>query len=327
MNPEITLATLAANRFELMQNSSKALNELRRLHSELDQISDEACILSLGLNDSIADMLYHADYARAIERSLHFIERFPHSHHPYFIARHLGMVGRCQALSGMHEAALRNLEQALKIGYELPESNENILLKADILHDLAMNNDIAQGDPKKSILYLGKALTILYDTTFENRKAICLMGLGNVRYNSEQKPKAALRYYSRAAAIFETQKNTLNLAAAYCNLGLCYSELNQTENALKYLNLALALRLQSDNNDVIANSYFNLSQFYDRHSDPDRAYANMMLCRDHAEKCANKKFYRDTLLWLESMAIKRNDIDHVRQLREERLLADQLLSA
>jgi tetratricopeptide (TPR) repeat protein len=321
MNSEILLEIIAANREDLMLSSRAALNTLPALHRDFDKIADENIILSLALNDSIASMLFYADYEKAIVRSDEVIIRFRNTKNRYLISRHLGVIGRCQALSAKHDLANESLTKALKIAKtELIQSDDTIRHMADLLHDLAMNNDISRGDPKKSILYLGKALNLLESTRFDIRKGICLMGLGNIRY-TERKKKTALTFYHKAAKIFEEKSNVFNLAAAYSNIGLCYSELGQTDQVEMYLMKSLDLRLRTGNDDTIANSYFNLGKFYDLQNDVDKTYDNMLTCRNYALKCSSKKIYLDALLWLESISLKRNDRDHVALFREERLSA------
>ena len=82
------------------------------------------------------------------------------------------------------------------------------------------------------------------------------------------------------------------------------------------------VRLRIGNSDDIANSYFNLSQFYDINKDLDKTYINLIECRNYAAKSINKKIYKDTLLWLESIALSRNDMANVNKFREERQAAN-----
>ena len=322
MKPKIILEIIAANREHLRLNSKMALDALSSLHKDFSEMKDEACIISLALNDSIAYMIFDADYDKATSNSRSILGRFPRSKHSYLISYHLSVIGRCLALSGKHEQAKEALLQSLDISeHQLKQTNETISLSADILHDLAMSNDMAGGNSKKTILYLGKALTILSGTNMEIRKGVCLMGLGNVKY-SEGKKRAALRYYLKAAKVFEDQQIQNNLAAAYSNLGLCYVALGEMEKAEKYHNQALMVRLRIGNSDDIANSYFNLSQFYDINKDLDKTYINLIECRNYAAKSINKKIYKDTLLWLESIALSRNDMANVNKFREERQAAN-----
>lgn len=322
MKPKIVLEIISANREHLRLNSRMALDTLSSLHKDFSELKDEACIISLALNDSIAYMIFDADYDKAISNSRSVLERFPHSRHSYLISYHLSIIGRCLALSGKHEQAKEALLQSLEISeHALKPTNETISLSADILHDLAMSNDMAGGNSKKTILYLGRALTILSGSDMEIRKGVCLMGLGNVKY-SEGKKRAALRYYLKAAKIFEDQQIHNNLAAAYSNMGLSYAALGQMESAEKYHHQALMVRLRIGNNDDIANSYFNLSQFHDLSKDTDKTYSSLLECRNYAAKSANRKIYKDTLLWLESIALSRNDMENVIKFREERQAAN-----
>jgi tetratricopeptide (TPR) repeat protein len=301
------LDIIAVNREDLMQGSNTALNILMMIHRNFDNVHDEQVLMSLALNDSVARMVYHADYERAIEISYAILDRFPVSLHPYFVTRHLGVIGRCQALSGQYKLAEETLHKAIDIvARQLRSSDEAYRHHADILHDLAMANDMAKGAPDVSMRYLEQALQILNNTAQEVRKGVVLMGLGNIRYGMG-KVQSALEYYLLASLIFDEQSNFSNLASVDSNIGLCYTDLNIPELAESYLVRSLDLRHKIGNSDEIAISYYNLGRLFDKKGDVNQAILHYLSCRDYASRSINKYVYRLALESLEKLSQVKGD--------------------
>jgi len=301
-----------------MQGSNTALNILTMIHRNFDDVDDEDVVMSVALNDSVARMVYHADYDRAIEMSTRILDRFTNSLHRYFITRHLGIIGRCQALSGRFKLAEETLLTALDIvDRQLGASDEAYRHHADILHDLAMANSMSQGPPEVSMVYLEQALQILNNTAQEVRKGVVLMGLGNIRY-SQQKVQSALEYYLMASLIFDEQSNFSNLASVDSNIGLCYTDLDIMELAESYLMRSLDLRQKIGNSDEIAISYYNLGRMYEKKGNIDSAMLHMLSCRDHASRSVNKHVYTLALESLEKLSQLKGDSMHAEIYNNDR---------
>ena len=98
MTSKQILDIIAANRDYLKIKSNNALQNLALLHHSFDTHTDEDIILSLSLNDSVAAIVFGADYAGAIALSQQVIDRFFGSRHIYYIASHEMLIGRCHAL-------------------------------------------------------------------------------------------------------------------------------------------------------------------------------------------------------------------------------------
>jgi tetratricopeptide (TPR) repeat protein len=295
------LDIIAVNREDLQLSSNTALNILSMIHRNFPDIADEECVLSLTLNDSIARMVFHADLKKAISISRDVVKKFSQSPYHYFVARHLGVIGRCLALSGRHAEAEETLKQALKEGERLTLSSQSFCHMADVLHDLAMNNDMARGDAAQSIEYLEKAIQMLNGTSYELRKGVCLMGIGNIKYNNG-KVQSALEYYLMASLIFDEQSNFSNLASVDSNIGLCYTDLDMADLAGVYLNRSLLLRRKIGNSDEIAISYYNLSRLYERNGNIDQAIVSLVSCQEYCAGSVNKKLYYLTQEGLDKLA-------------------------
>jgi tetratricopeptide (TPR) repeat protein len=312
------LEIIAVNREDLMLSNNMALGILAMIHKNFDDVADEECILSLALNDSISRMLFHADYDRAIWYSRQALDRFPDSPFHYFTARHLAVTGRCQALSGRVAEASGTLRRALEIGERLPASEEATRHTADVLHDLAMAGDMAGRPGDEGVAYLERAIQLLTATTYEIRKGVCLMGIGNIRYN-QGRVQSALEYYLTASLIFDEQSNFPNLASVDSNIGLCYTDLEIPELAEGYLTRSLQLRRKIGNPDEIAISYYNLGRLYDSQDKTDKAIVQMLSCRDYASRSINKHLYRLALESLEKISQKKGDLLSSAAYTDERM--------
>lgn len=317
MNHKITLEIIEANRSFLLQSSSMALSDLANIHKDFDDIRDDAVVMSLALNDTISLMRYYGQYDKAIEHSQEILNRYQDSSQRLFVAHHLSVVGKCQAMLSEHglaeETLLRVLEMAEK---ELEPSDDSIKLQADILHDLAMNADMSNMAPAVVMQYLDKDMQLLDGTHFESRKGLCIMGMGNVKYK-ERKLEEALSYYFKAAEIFDDGYNFLNLGVAYGNIALCYSDMGQKEKAEENLIRSHELRVRTGNHDTIAKSYHSLSLLYELAGDYDKAFAHMVTCRDYSRESSNKKTYKESLAWLEKICLKKNDAVNAALFKEE----------
>jgi tetratricopeptide (TPR) repeat protein len=302
------LEIIEINREALMLSSNSALHLLHLIHKNYDNIADEECVMSLSLNDSIAKMIFHADHAGAVANSREVLAAYPRSEYAYYTARHLALIGRCLTLSGQFAAGEEALHRAMtKIKPLKDGSREMIKINADILHDLAMNNDMSQGSPGTSMRYLEKAIDMLEDTDLVVRKGICLMGLGNINYGQGE-VEPALEHYLRSSQIFEDEANLFNLANVSSNIGLCYTDLGKLEVAESHLIRSLHLRKNLGNPDQIAISYHNLSRLYDNMGDIEKALINMLACRDQSRNSTNKHIYNIAIDWIEKCSLRESDL-------------------
>lgn len=302
------LEIIEINREALMMSSNSALHMLHLIHKNYGDIVDEECIMSLSLNDSIAKMIFHADHTGAVAHSRSILAEYPRSPYNYLSARHLALIGRCLTLSGQFAAGEEALHRAMTKVKLIASGLETTKLNADILHDLAMNNDMSQGTPETSMRYLEKAIDLLEPTNMEIRKGVCLMGLGNIIYGKGQ-PDEALQFYIRSAQIFENEANLFNLANASSNIGLCFTDLGKLEIAESHLTRSLQLRKNLGNPDQIAISYFNLGRLYENMGDIDSALINMLACRDQSFNSTSKYLYNMTIDWIKKCPLRETDLN------------------
>ena len=312
------LEMIASNREFLLQNSGIALDNLQALHRNFDSETDDACIMSLALNDSIASTRFYSDYEKAIAISQEILNRFPESDQYHFIAYHLKTIGRNLAFTNQFEAAINTMLHALEIcESKLPKSSSNVRLTVDVLHDLAMVSEKAKSDSELSIKYLEQALTLLEGTSFEVHKGMCLMGLGILKHNMGE-TQEALKYHLSAEQKFEDNYNYINLSAVHNNLALCYHAMGQNEEAETYLQRALDLRMTLGNKDEIAECYYNLGCFYEMTSRIEDAHAAMISSRDYGTDHTNERIHKMVLDWLTKYADAHDDAASAEMYRTEK---------
>lgn len=304
MTSKQILDIIAANRDYLKIKSNNALQNLALLHHSFDTHEYEDVILSLALNDSVAAIVFGADYAGAIAISQQVIDKLFGSRHIYYIASHEMLIGRCHALRMNFAQAWFHLRRAETLAMEqLHDSMEARTLRADIMHDIAMTMtyDRSGGDLEEAIRYFEQALTILGQRGFRARRGVCLMGIGNVRFTQGQLEEA-LTYYKRADTLLKTTDSYANLSTLLCNIGSCYMNLGDLRKAEQYLIRSLELRTRVGTYGDIAISYFNLGALYERRGDVAQAYDTMITSRDFAMVSQFRELQIRVISTLEEMA-------------------------
>jgi tetratricopeptide (TPR) repeat protein len=318
MDPAHIQEMITTNREYIKLKSNIALQNLAMLHRSFDSVEDEECVLGLLLNDSIASLIFNADYGRAIEISEGALHRYPDTQLYYLLAYHQSVIGRSYIFLLKYDLARDYLIQAEVNALKAPMTQENKALIADILHDLAMNNHHAGWDKEVSMVYLDRALEMLMGTRYLQRRGVYLMGKGNVRFNQER-VEEALQYYIQAEAFLNDAESFGNPAAILCNIGMCYANLGRIEDAEPNLMRALDLRMRLGSYWEIANSYYNLFLFYRIKGDLAKAYEMLLTARDYALISHTKGLKLMILKDLEQMALDRGDHAAADQHRQQYL--------
>ncbi|MCW3125633.1 MAG: hypothetical protein JWO03_1291 [Bacteroidetes bacterium] len=321
MDPSQICDMITTNREYIKLKSNIALQNLAMLHRSFDHVEDDACILGLMLNDSMAALIFSADYAGSIAISQRAIDRFQDTREKYLIANHESVLGRCYTFTLKYAEGRDYLlmAEANALGLELTDEVRALL--GDILHDLAMNNHHAGGDTEESISYLDRALAVLEPTSMRTRKGVCLMGKGNVRFNG-QRIEEALVFYKEAEAFFEGTESMSNLSAILCNIGMSYTNLGRLDEAEPYLMRALELRIRLGSYWEIANSYYNISDYYRARNEIDRAYDQMLQARDYALVSQTRGLKLLILGELETMALAMGNADAAAEHHKQYLELD-----
>ena len=320
------LDMLSVNRDYIKRKSNIALINLSMLHCSFDSVTDEACVISLALNDSLSAMMFSSDYERAIDISLPIIERFEGTSHTYLIACHVALIGRCYVFLAQYDTAREYLQRAEAIAFAHAEITDDLIaLRSDILHDTAMNEHHAGSESELKMNYLRRAIEVL-GTRFPTRQGVCMMGKGNVRY-AEGKYDEALAYYLRAAVILEDSPESYpNLSAIFSNIGMCFTALARYTEAESYLSRALDIRTRLGSYWEIANSYYNIGLYHEKKGDNDRAYENLLISRDYAMISHARGLQILVLTELEAMAQARGDLDAAEQFHGQLLSINEAMA-
>ncbi len=297
---------ITTNRDFIKRKSSIALQNLSMLHRSFDGIEDDECRLGLALNDSLVAMVFNTDYARCIEISEAALERYGDAPYDYLLAQHEGLIGRSYTFMTRYDLSREYLQRAERRLELIPPGERRAVLLANVLHDMAMNNNHSGGTHASSVEFLDRALELLADTEFKLVKGICLMGKGNIRFN-ETKYEEALAYHTAAIPFFEGNEHFGNLSAVMCNIGICLISMGRLDEAEPYLMRALDLRTRIGSYQDIANSYCNLSLLYTAREDYDKAYETLLISRDYALIGQAKGLKLMILEELETVALLKGD--------------------
>jgi tetratricopeptide (TPR) repeat protein len=282
--PGKLLEILAINREQIQRNDRSAIEMLKLLNEDRAKIMDEHCLVSLELNNSMAQFYFQSGYKKAIENSLHIVDMYGHTPSVY-IAWHLWLVGHCQACMGKTEAADNYLNQALEVAHE--QEIPNPILLHEIFHSLAMSSHIGKAGVDITLPYLRQSLEAIIDLDEKVRKANCLTGMGNV-YLDNELPEKALPNYLKAAGIYEMQNDEQNSAMVYSNLGLCYLGLKDYTNASNYLSKALVFQVTSGSPEHLGNTYHNLAVLGKEQKNASKAQYYLDKCKNIFTRTGNK---------------------------------------
>jgi tetratricopeptide (TPR) repeat protein len=290
MNTKQLLKLIAENRDLVQRSNAHAYEHLQLLNKEYTHLWNEEVILSIELNNSIAEAQFNSDHDKAIANSLRVLAKYDRSAHQLLVIRHYLVLGRCYANTGEFEKA----EQYLFAGLEKIKSNqpEYIALKIDMLHILTMNEQIAGRGPVKSVEYLIEALNLVGEKDTK-RRANCLMALGNVYVNADIIDQALINYLAAVPA-FEENYDLAGMANVYCNIGTCYLKREDFPEAISYMQKALKLRIKVGSPEALSISYYNLGLVYKGKRELDRAEELFLKCKDILVRTNNKPFLKDT---------------------------------
>lgn len=287
MNKEQLLKQLRTNHELIGRNNEHAYDHLMMLKSDYAHLVDEEVELFMELNTSLAMKYFRADYAGALNNSLALISRYGQTAYRYLLAQHQRLAGHVYVERAEYELAEQYLFMALENVHTNEPDYES--LRAMILHTLAMMHEYKGDGPEKPIAYLTEAIAVLSDEMHGVRRATCMMGLGNI-HNEAGQVEEALKYYHQAAEMYEHRYLLADMAAAYSNIGNCYTKLLDFDRAENYLNKSLELRLKAGSPSGISISYYNLGILYKEQGELEKAGELFLKTRQQAERAGNKQF-------------------------------------
>ncbi len=275
------------NRGLIVRKSNDAFAHLETLENDYLRLMNDEIALAIALNHSLIYLIHHANYSAAIDNSLVAIDRFGNTRYKTALALHLKMVGECYTNMGEFDLSDRYLFEALDTIDA--DENANTAVKSDIYHSLAMSYDFRDPVNVNIALYLNKAIELLQDDANDERRANCIMGLGNY-YNNIDNAAEALAHYKTALDVFEKKYRLASMANCYSNMGSVYLKLDDIQQADWFLNKALELRLKFGSPDELAISYFNIAMLYRHQHRFDESEEYLLKTLQILEQTGNKPF-------------------------------------
>lgn len=152
------------------------------------------------------------------------------------------------------------------ISYTIYAKNYDVPVK-DTNEVIALNKtgfDSRLIDPKQTIIYAEKALTLAIQLKYDRGKAEAFRVKGIGQYYSNQ-PDSALNRYFDALAIFEKIKDERGTAKVYNNIGNLY-QLVDYERALEFFDKAQIIAKKYQDTNLIASLSLNIGNIYNRKS-------------------------------------------------------------
>lgn len=305
MNAPQLLTQLRTNRDLISRNNQQAYEDLQMLKKEYAHLADDAVTLSFALNHSMAEVHFKSNYSGAIENSLAAVDKFNNCAHHELLALHLKTIGYCFAYLGEFNLAENNLLEALTL--VTPNQADYAAIRSEILHTLAMNEDIKEEGNDKAIQYLTEAISLLVEEKHAAMRANCLMGLGNL-YNNVENIEEALKNYLAAADTFEQQYMLRNMAAVYSNIGNCHIKLKNFDKAEEYQLRSLELRMKSGSPDDISISYYNLACVYKDKSEFNKAEEYLEKSKTILEQIGNVPFLKSVNQMIDDLELAKKQL-------------------
>lgn len=302
MTTEQLLKQIKINRELIVSNNLHASEHLQMLKADYMHLANEEIVLSLELNNTLAEIHYHSNYSAALENSLRIVRQYPDTTYADLLSLHYKHIGFCYSNMGEFTAAEKSLLNALAC--TAPDNLGQLMIRSDIYHTLAMNHEMIEEGSPKSIEYLMSAMEGLDEVMHADKIANCKMGLGNV-YNNMEKVELALGYYLQAVETFEHSFKLANMASAYSNIGNCYIKLGDLDKAELYLQKSLELRLKFASPDDLSISYYNMAIVYKERKQYGLAKEYLMKAHAILEQAGAKPYIaevNDRLAELEILA-------------------------
>lgn len=205
----------------------------------------------------------------------------------------LNTLGAINLLQGNYQQAMEYYHNALKINNEIYN-----------IEGIGRNyNNIAiiynrQGNYDKALEYNLKALSINEKLKNDELIANSYNNIGNI-YTNLHKFEKSLEYHNKSLLINLKLKDKDAIARSYGNIGQVYKELAQNDlilldTAIKYLNLAIEIYRELNDDYSLTINLINLSDCYKLEKKYDKALELLNLAKDLSNKLGAKQLILDT---------------------------------
>ncbi len=169
------------------------------------------------------------------------------------------------------------------------KSNQNFGLN-ELTNTRGIYYDVL-GQKDSSKVYFEKALQLSRKFKYPSIESMCINNLGMFCWNNGQFKEALEYFYQALEFVEINNPKSDKKSTYYNNIGLIYQELSQFEKAIEYHKKALAIRKKYDRTKDIAGSYNNLAICHKNLNDLNQAEKFIELAIEYAEKANQPRFF------------------------------------
>lgn len=179
------------------------------------------------------------------------------------------------------------------------------------------------GNTSQSIHNYFEALHIFEEFNDKSSISYAFQSIANL-YFEQKKFNDALHYYTKAYTIYYKRENLsfqdkIQKALLFVNIGKTYQELQSCEQSKSYLNKALTIAMQINDNDVLSEIYFNFGR------NEEKCKNNLNLALSEYQKSLDKSNLPEnntnSLIAIGSVLMKQNKLREAEQYLSKGLKA------
>lgn len=239
----------------------QALDVYHRALALTDRVEVEPLVIAEICNNIGIVLKINGDLVESLEyyhRSLELKESLLSADDPN-LARTYNNLGNLYRIMGQSELAMVYYQKAESIFKTKYGSHDPMVGKLYSNEGLIYTR---YGDYEKALQYFNQALTILQnDEAYSEDIASIYNNIGNAYYQLNDFNKALISYTKSVAK--REENASVFRSRSYSNIALCYSKLNQYENALQYHQLSVdyLIRFFGKDHYLLAAEYLNYGHF------------------------------------------------------------------
>jgi len=158
--------------------------------------------------------------------------------------------------SSLYAQKQKNIDSLLSL-----LNNEKEIDKIPILFELSTYYQDSL--PKKSIVFLNKALEISQEKNLKEKEILTINKLATL-YQNINEYSQAIEYYRIAVDYYQNSNNNIELANCLSNLGIIYTNLGDFDKSVSYLLKALKIAEKAEYFKGVARNYGNLAIIYSK---------------------------------------------------------------
>ncbi|MBX2965914.1 MAG: tetratricopeptide repeat protein [Cyclobacteriaceae bacterium] len=209
----------------------------------------------------------------------------------------------------VYESAYNLFKSSVGKASEIDEEFVNVLNSLGLAYSLAANYD-------KALDLHFQALVLREKTGDLADISISYNNIGFVYFKLKNYEKS-LEYYKKSLEVKTAVRDSFDLDHLHVNIGLCYVHLKDFDKALETFNTAFKVCGKNCSDQILMEGEGGLGVAYYWLGDYDKAQKYFMSGRDRAIKVANQRFLVEPLVYLARIALKKGEIEKVRDYLTE----------